>query len=324
MKKATITVAVLLVISIFATLFTGVALGTQGIKSLLNSAELKRELSNAFDWITDSDESADNTNEGDDNVTTEPKEILESGTFNKYASNEGNSPLATRSLLLPTDNIKKYVINAEVGDVIVTAENGKPYMKMSLQSADHNIEGRNGYVYEVARSGDTIIITLKSTADKKEDNTMSTTFSLPKDLTAADLEVNATVGNVVLSGINPNKISLDIDVGNATLTNVVSDVLDATLDVGNLVVSLGTRILNSIDLNIKLGNAELYLPKDLGFTLDVDKAVDIANEIAKYFTDAVKTLVDGDIQYKDGKVKINLDIGGNLKIAPDESLPTAN
>lgn len=323
MKKASITVAVLLVISILVTIFTGVALGSQGLKSLYNNLELRRRMSDYFSIaeIGGADGPADiEVDENVNDYTNEPKEIIASGTFNKHGSNENGLPLATRSLSLPTDNIKKYVINAESGDVVITSqEKKKPYMKMSLHSADHNIEGRNGYVYEIARSGETLIITLKSTADKEEDNKMSTLFSLPRNLTAADLEINAKSGNVSIDGVNPNKISLNVSLGNATLTNVLSNVLDATLDVGNLVVSFGTRILDSIDLNVKLGNLELYLPEDLGFTLDIDKAADIAGEIAKQFTDAVKTLVDGNVQYKDGKVKINLDIGGNFKILPDES-----
>lgn len=323
MKKASIAIAVLLVISILATIFTGVALGSQGIKSLYNNSELRRMMSDTFSFSNKggTDEPTDiEVDENMNDYSNEPKEIIDSGTFNEPAVNENNLPLATRSLLIPTDNVKKYVINAEAGDVTVTSGKGKPYMKMSLHSADHNIEGRNGYIYEVAKSGDTVIITLKSTADKKEDNAMSTMFLMPKDLADVDLVINAKVGNVKIGDVNPDKIDLNISVGNATLTNVISNVLDATLDIGNIVVSFGTRILEDINLNVKLGNVELYLPKDLGFTLDIDKAADIAGNIAKYFTEAVKTLVDGNVQYKDGKVKINVDIGGNFKIAPDESV----
>lgn len=323
MKKASIAIAVLLVISILATIFTGVALGSQGIKSLYNNSELRRMMSDTFLFssIGGADEPTDiEVDENVNDYSNEPKEIIDSGTFNEPAVNENNLPLATRSLLIPTDNVKRYVINAEAGDVTVTSGKGKPYMKMSLHSADHNIEGRNGYIYEVAKSGDTVIITLKSTADKKEDNAMSTLFLMPKDLADVDLVINAKVGNVKIGDVNPDKIDLNLSVGNATLTNVISNVLDATLDIGNIVVSFGTRILEDINLNVKLGNVELYLPKDLGFTLDIDKAADIAGDIAKYFTEAVKTLVDGNVQYKDGKVKINVDIGGNFKIAPDESV----
>lgn len=323
MKKASIAIAVLLVISILATIFTGVALGSQGIKSLYNNSELRRMMSDTFSFSNKggTDEPTDiEVDENMNDYSNEPKEIIDSGTFNEPAVNENNLPLATRSLLIPTDNVKKYVINAEAGDVTVTSGKGKPYMKMSLHSADHNIEGRNGYIYEVAKSGDTVIITLKSTADKKEDNAMSTMFLMPKDLADVDLVINAKVGNVKIGDVNPDKIDLNLSVGNATLTNVISNVLDATLDIGNIVVSFGTRILEDINLNVKLGNVELYLPKDLGFTLDIDKAADIAGNIAKYFTEAVKTLVDGNVQYKDGKVKINVDIGGNFKIAPDESV----
>lgn len=323
MKKASIAIAVLLVISILATIFTGVALGSQGIKSLYNNSELRRMMSDTFSFSNkgETDEPTDiEVDENMNDYSNEPKEIIDSGTFNEPAVNENNLPLATRSLLIPTDNVKKYVINAEAGDVTVTSGKGKPYMKMSLHSADHNIEGRNGYIYEVAKSGDTVIITLKSTADKKEDNAMSTMFLMPKDLADVDLVINAKVGNVKIGDVNPDKIDLNLSVGNATLTNVISNVLDATLDIGNIVVSFGTRILEDINLNVKLGNVELYLPKDLGFTLDIDKAADIAGNIAKYFTEAVKTLVDGNVQYKDGKVKINVDIGGNFKIAPDESV----
>lgn len=323
MKKASIAIALLLVISILATIFTGVALGSQGIKSLYNNSELRRMMSDTFSFSNKggTDEPTDiEVDENMNDYSNEPKEIIDSGTFNEPAVNENNLPLATRSLLIPTDNVKKYVINAEAGDVTVTSGKGKPYMKMSLHSADHNIEGRNGYIYEVAKSGDTVIITLKSTADKKEDNAMSTMFLMPKDLADVDLVINAKVGNVKIGDVNPDKIDLNISVGNATLTNVISNVLDATLDIGNIVVSFGTRILEDINLNVKLGNVELYLPKDLGFTLDIDKAADIAGNIAKYFTEAVKTLVDGNVQYKDGKVKINVDIGGNFKIAPDESV----
>lgn len=323
MKKASIAIALLLVISILATIFTGVALGSQGIKSLYNNSELRRMMSDTFSFSNKggTDEPTDiEVDENMNDYSNEPKEIIDSGTFNEPAVNENNLPLATRSLLIPTDNVKKYVINAEAGDVTVTSGKGKPYMKMSLHSADHNIEGRNGYIYEVAKSGDTVIITLKSTADKKEDNAMSTMFLMPKDLADVDLVINAKVGNVKIGDVNPDKIDLNLSVGNATLTNVISNVLDATLDIGNIVVSFGTRILEDINLNVKLGNVELYLPKDLGFTLDIDKAADIAGNIAKYFTEAVKTLVDGNVQYKDGKVKINVDIGGNFKIAPDESV----
>lgn len=321
MKKASIAIAVLLVISILATIFTGVALGSQGIKSIIDNVELRHMLSEKIATIGGADGPTDiEVDENVNDYSNEPKEIIDSGTFNKPAVNENNLPLATRSLLIPTDNVKKYVINAEAGDVTVTSGKGKPYMKMSLHSADHNIEGRNGYIYEVAKSGDTVIITLKSTANKKEDNAMSTMFLMPKDLADVDLVINAKVGNVKIGDVNPDKIDLNLSVGNATLTNVISNVLDATLDIGNIVVSFGTRILEDINLNVKLGNVELYLPKDLGFTLDIDKAADIAGNIAKYFTEAVKTLVDGNVQYKDGKVKINVDIGGNFKIAPDESV----
>lgn len=323
MKKAAIATAVLLVISIFTAVGFGVALGTQGIKSLVQNAEIQRNFSEMKDWITGGDDNT--TSEGDENMNvtepenTAPREVLETGAVVKPNS-EKYVHKAERNILLPMENITDVVVNSEVGSVqFYSSDKKKPYLKLMCFSGDKSVSERNGYSYEIARIGTTLEINLKPEGGKPENNkTMIATLTLPAELKDVNIKVNAAVGDVSLNNIKPHGITLNLDIGSATLTNVVSDVFEATLDAGNLVIGMGSRILESIDVNVKLGDFELYFPEDLGFTLDLDKAADIAGSIAEQFTKAFKTLVDGDLQYKDGKVKLNVDIGlGNFKMAPD-------
>lgn len=323
MKKATIITAVLLVISIFTAVGLGVGLGAQGIKSLVQNAEIQKSFSEIKDWAlgndadTDAEENKDmNDTESENNA---PREVLSSGTVVEPNS-EKYVHKAERNIALPMDNITNVVVNADIGDVQVYAsDKKKPYMKLLCFSGDVNVNERNGYNFEVARIGTTLEINLKPEGNKKENNkSMIATLTLPTELTGVNLKVNAKVGNVSVNDIRPQGLTLNLNVGSATLTNVVSNVFKATLDVGNLVIGMGSRILESIDVNVKLGDFELYFPEDLGFTLDLDKAADIAGNIAEQFTKAFKTLVDGSLQYKDGKVKLNVDIGvGNFKMSPD-------
>lgn len=321
MKKAIIAIAVLLVISIFATVGFGVALGTQGIKSLYNNAEIQRSFSEFKQHFNDSSEEEQETVTENKETNNAPREVIESGTVAKQNSEKYPLPVAERSVALPMDNIEKLVINANVGDVnIYTLPKGKPYIKMNLYSADKNIEGRNGYKYEIVRIGSTLEVNLDSTANRSEDNDMTVNVFLPNNMAEKNLEVNVAKGDVTADKINPKKIALNVQLGNVMFVDVISDVLEATVATGNIVLGMGTRILESIDVNIKTGDFKLCFPEDLGFTLDLDDVASAAGNIADFFTNAFKTLVDGKVQYKDGKVKLDVDVGGLFELLPDASV----
>lgn len=317
MKKATIAFAVLFAVSLLTTVCLGVGLGAHGIKSLSENETFKQSLAEIKNRFTDNyDENSELQEDMNNNAE---REVLESGTVVKPNS-EKYIHKAERNVALPMDNITNVVVNSEVGSVqFYSSATKKPYLKLLCFSGDKSVSERNGYNYEVARIGSTLEITLKQEGNKSENNKiMMATFTLPAELQNVDITVNAAVGDVTLNNVRPHGIKLDVNVGNATLVNVVSDVFEATLDVGNLVVGMGSRILESIDVNVKLGDFELYFPEDLGFTIDLDKAADIVGSIAEQFRTAFKTLVDGSVQYKDGKVKLDIDIGmGNFKMVPD-------
>lgn len=141
-----------------------------------------------------------------------------------------------------------------------------------------------------------------------------------KNTTAEDMTVSCNAGNINLQNAALTALSVDVDAGNITLKDVTGETLDATANAGMVSMSGDSLFTKAIDAKVDMGNIELLLSKDLGFTLDYDAQMgnflnrfDGKTTISSHRGELVSQ--KGSLSYLDGACTISLKINmGNITI----------
>lgn len=123
---------------------------------------------------------------------------------------------------------------------------------------------------------------------------------VPSDY-SGNLKMSGVSGEVIIDGLNLEKVEHESVSGNLEVVNGQTSSLDAGTVSGNIDATLGT-LTGDVDVDTVSGNTELIIPEDLGYTLHWDS---VSGDLSE----------NSDRNAREAEFEINVEsVSGNLKI----------
>ena len=129
-----------------------------------------------------------------------------------------------------------------------------------------------------------------------ESDNYKLTITIPNDCALSYAEITADVGNVKMSGIKTDKLSVEADLGNITLRDMDVNSLEADVELGNMTITDST--VKTSDLLVEMGNYEAS-----GSFNEISCDVEMGNITIDSDIDADDMILD--LDYSMGSCKVN-------------------
>lgn len=340
MKKAIVIVAIVTMCSLLCVIGFGVAAVAIGvpvaagqISKLINEdvhivgMDVGQVIDRAF-WDWDNDHASfvadDSTSKTLDMTNVKRVEIKVDAARVEIAPVSGN----TATVTVETFNLTtRRTLKAEVsGD---TAQIESKYMYDSISGLS-GINRTKVYIKLPQKQYDKVLVTLNA-GDLTIQDAVSAELGLKlnagnttiKNATADKITISCDAGNVDVKTASVTDMDIDVDAGNVDLRDVKGKTLNVSVNAGNASMTGDSLFTDKIDGEVDMGNIDLKLSKDIGFTLNYDS--DMGSFLNRF--DGKTSMISsgndsnnfisrkGTLEYLDGACQINLKINmGNITI----------
>lgn len=297
MKKALWITATVVVISLLCTVCFSVALGSQGVQTIL-SQDWEQKLAYWSHNIKAIDDALDAVDD-----------FADANTENMPKTNEQIAELPLRDDLYVRMDCGEVVIQRGTGDKIIT----------KLEQFSRDIHETRNLV---------LTITNENTLSVSYPNDWNhiqarLTITIPHNITTLDIHVSA--GNLDIEDITATTLSADVDAGNISLERVTAKTATVHTDLGEIEIDGDVRMEDSLTVTNDCGDVEFDIPRTAPYVLEfqVDMGnIQIDEETERlHYGKIQRTETGGDGYFlrndvgKDVKYHISITVKlGNLKI----------
>ncbi len=144
-----------------------------------------------------------------------------------------------------------------------------------------------------------------------------------KNALADSMILSCDAGNIDVKTATVGTVDIDVDAGNVDLRDVKGKTLNISVDAGNTSLTGNSAFTDAIDAELNMGNIDLKLAEDIGFTLAFE--ADMGSFLNRFAGKSEMTSFGmntedfvsqkGSFEYLDGACAINLKINmGNITI----------
>ncbi len=166
-------------------------------------------------------------------------------------------------------------------------------------------------------------LTIQDTTCDKLELKLSAGNTTIKNATAEKMIIDCDAGNVDVKTAGVTDVDIDVDAGNVDLRDVKGKTLNVSVNAGNASMTGNSLFTNQIDGKVDMGNIDLKLSKDIGFTLKYES--DMGSFLNQFDGKTSMTTSGngsnnfmsrkGTLEYLDGACAVNLKINmGNITI----------
>ena len=166
-------------------------------------------------------------------------------------------------------------------------------------------------------------LTIQDTACDELELSLNAGNTTIKNATADKITISCDAGNVDVKTASVTDMEIDVDAGNVDLRDVKGKTLNVSVNAGNASMTDDSLFTDKIDGKVDMGNIDLKLSKDIGFTLNYESDM---GSFLNRFDGKVSMISSGNgsndfisrkgtLEYLDGACDINLKINmGNITI----------
>lgn len=247
MKKALWITATVVVISLLCTVCFSVALGSQGVQTIL-SQDWEQKLAYWSHNIKAIDDALDAVDD-----------FADANTENMPKTNEQIAELPLRDDLYVRMDCGEVVIQRGTGDKIIT----------KLEQFSRDIHETRNLVLTVTNEN-TLSVSYPNDWNHIQ---ARLTITIPHNITTLDIYVSA--GNLDIEDITATTLSADVDAGNISLERVTAKTATVHTDLGEIEIDGDVRMEDSLTVTSDCGDVEFDIPRTAPYVLEFQ--VDMGN-----------------------------------------------
>lgn len=247
MKKALWITATVVVISLLCTVCFSVALGSQGVQTIL-SQDWEQKLAYWSHNIKAIDDALDAVDD-----------FADANTENMPKTNEQIAELPLRDDLYVRMDCGEVVIQRGTGDKIIT----------KLEQFSRDINETRSLVLTVTNEN-TLSVSYPNDWNHIQ---ARLTITIPHNITTLDIHVSA--GNLDIEDITATTLSADVDAGNISLERVTAKTATVHTDLGEIEIDGDVRMEDSLTVTNDCGDVEFDIPRTAPYVLEFQ--VDMGN-----------------------------------------------